>query len=98
VLGYEMKSLAVALMLILTGASYAGAQSPAEKEEAIKALFTRFYEGWNVHDPDAMVSIYVADIDHINVWGEWNKAKEAVRKDLAAIHSASARNSQESSP
>jgi uncharacterized protein (TIGR02246 family) len=41
-----------------------------------------------------MVSIYAEDIDHINVWGEWNKGKDAVHKDLAAIHSGSARNSQ----
>ena len=53
-----------------------------------------FMGGWNAHDVDEMVSIYAEDIDHINVWGEWNKGKQAVRKDLAAIHSASARNSQ----
>jgi len=89
-----IKPLAIALMLIFTTGSYAGQQPPAEEEQAIRTVLTRFYDGWNAHDPNAMISIYAEDIDHINVWGEWNKGKAAIRKDLAAIHSASARNSQ----
>lgn len=57
-------------------------------------MLARFYAGWNAHDPDAMVSIYSEDIDHINVFGEWDKGKASIREDLVAIHSASARNSQ----
>ena len=89
-----IKPLAIALMLIFTTGSYAGQQPPAEEEQDIRTVLTRFYDGWNAHDPNAMISIYAEDIDHINVWGEWNKGKAAIRKDLAAIHSASARNSQ----
>jgi len=89
-----MKPIAIVMMLILSVCSYAGEQKQTEEEKAIATVLTRFYDGWNAHDADAMVSIYAEDIDHINVWGEWNKGKEAVRKDLAAIHSASARNSQ----
>jgi uncharacterized protein (TIGR02246 family) len=89
-----MRLVAFAMMVVFTGASYAGGQTVIEEKQLITALLTHFYDGWNAHDPDAMVSIYAEDIDHINVWGEWNKGKDAVRKDLAAIHSASARNSQ----
>lgn len=89
-----MKPFVIVMMLLFSAWSYAGEQRRTEDEQAIRTVLTRFYDGWNAHDPDAMVSIYAEDIDHINVWGEWNKGKEAVRKDLAAIHSASARNSQ----
>ena len=89
-----MKSLVIVMMLLFTAGSYAGELTQAEEEQAIRNVLARFYEGWNAHDVDEMVSIYAEDIDHINVWGEWNKGKQAVRKDLAAIHSASARNSQ----
>jgi len=92
--GDVMKRFAVVIMLAFTAGSCAGQQPRAEEEQAIKTMLTRFYDGWNAHDPDAMVSIYADDIDHINVWGEWNKGKEAIRKDLAAIHSASAQHSQ----
>jgi len=89
-----MKPFVIVMMLLFSALSHAGEQRRTEDEQAIRTVLTRFYDGWNAHDPDAMVSIYAEDIDHINVWGEWNKGKEAVRKDLAAIHSASARNSQ----
>lgn len=89
-----MKPIVIVMMLILSASSYAGEQKRTDEEQAIRTVLTRFYDGWNAHDADAMVSIYADDIDHINVWGEWNKGKDAVRKDLAAIHSASARNSQ----
>jgi uncharacterized protein (TIGR02246 family) len=69
-------------------------ESRGTAEQEIRNTLQVFYDGWNAHDPEAMVSIYADDIDHINVWGEWNRGKDAVHKDLAAIHSASARNSQ----
>lgn len=89
-----MRRSVIVMMLLFTVGSYAGGQTRAEEEQTIRNVLARFYDGWNAHDPDAMVSIYAEDIDHINVWGEWNKGKQAVRRDLAAIHSASAHNSQ----
>ncbi|MDQ2835652.1 MAG: SgcJ/EcaC family oxidoreductase [Acidobacteriota bacterium] len=88
-----MRRLLIVMMLLFTAVSYVGGQTQTE-EQAIKNVLARFYDGWNAHDPDAMVSIYAEDVDHINVFGEWHKGKESIRKDLAAIHSASARNSQ----
>ena len=88
-------AIALTLMSIFTAGSYAGQQPRAEEKQAIRTVLARFYDGWNAHDPDVMISIYAEDVDHINVWGEWNKGKDEIRKDLAAIHSASARNSRE---
>jgi uncharacterized protein (TIGR02246 family) len=89
-----MRPFVIVMILLFTVGSYADGQTQAEEEQAIRNVLARFYDGWNAHDPDAMVSIYAEDIDHINVWGEWNKGKQAVRADLVAIHSASARDSQ----
>jgi uncharacterized protein (TIGR02246 family) len=75
----------------------AHADQPANRtneEQAIRSTLAKFYAGWNAHDPDAMVSIYSEDIDHIDLFGEWHKGKASIREDLAAIHSASARHSQ----
>lgn len=90
-----MRRLAIVIMLSVAAVAYPGQSTKqAEEEQAIRSVLARFYDGWNTHDPDAMVSIYSEDIDHINVFGEWHKGKALIREDLAAIHSASARNSQ----
>ena len=52
-----------ALALIVVAAVSAGAQpkSPPE-EQAVRAVLARFYDGWNQHDADKMVSAYTEDI------------------------------------
>lgn len=90
-----MRRLAIVLMLSVAAVAYAGQRTKqAEEEQAIRSTLARFYDGWNAHDPDAMVSIYAEDIDHINVSGEWHKGKASIREDLAALHSGYGRNSQ----
>jgi methyltransferase (TIGR00027 family)/uncharacterized protein (TIGR02246 family) len=64
------------------------------EEQAITSVLATFYDGWNAHDLDKMISIYAEDIDHINVFGEWHKGKAAIREDLALVHGGSGRNSQ----
>jgi uncharacterized protein (TIGR02246 family) len=66
----------------------------ADEEQAIRSFLARFYEGWNAHDVDKMVSIYADDIDHINVFGEWHKGKAEIRRDLTFVHTGVGRNSQ----
>jgi uncharacterized protein (TIGR02246 family) len=66
----------------------------SEEERAIKSVLARFYDGWNAHDVDKMVSIYADDIDHINVFGEWHKGKAEIRRDLTFVHQGIGRNSQ----
>jgi uncharacterized protein (TIGR02246 family) len=90
-----MKRFAIVVMLLVAAVAYADQGTrQTDEERAIRTTLARFYDGWNAHDPDAMVSIYSDDIDHIDVFGEWHKGKASIREDLAAIHSASARNSQ----
>ena|ERR1700742_93214 len=90
-----MKRLAIVMMLFVAVTAYAGQSAKqTEEEQSIRTVLARFYDGWNAHDPDMMMSIFSSDIDHIDVFGEWHKGKASLREDIAAIHSASARHSQ----
>jgi uncharacterized protein (TIGR02246 family) len=71
-----------------------GPSGQRDEEQAIRSFLAQFYEGWNAHDVDKMVSIYAEDIDHINVFGQWHKGKAAIRKDLTMVHTGPGRNSQ----
>lgn len=82
-------------MLCTLSSSVSLAQSVTpEDETAIKDLLARFYEGWNTHDVEKMVSVYADDIDHINAFGRWNKGKQAIREDLTQFHAGPGKNSQ----
>ena len=80
--------------MFLTLFSAARAAEGANEEQAIRSTLGVFYEGWNAHDVDKMVSVFADDVDHINVWGEWNRGKEAIQKDLLLVHTGSGKNSQ----
>ncbi|GAC1426694.1 MAG: hypothetical protein NVSMB62_24290 [Acidobacteriaceae bacterium] len=88
-----MKLRVAALALLALAVSitphYAAGQSD---EQPIRAALATFYEGWNTHDADKMVSVFAEDIDHINVFGEWHKGKESIRKELAFVHAGPLRN------
>ncbi len=93
----RLKQLALALMVVGAPVVLAKAQTPPDEEQALRNTLARFYDGWNAHDPEMMVSAYSEDIDHINVFGEWRKGKASIREDLAKIHTGPAgasRNSQ----
>lgn len=64
------------------------------EEAAVRATISRFFEGWNTHNADLMVSAYAEDIDHIDVFGEWQKGRETLRKELARLHAGPLKNSQ----
>jgi hypothetical protein len=90
-----MRTLVIMMMALIAVGVYASEHAnEAEEEQAIRTVLARFYDGWNAHDPDAMVSIYAEDIDHINVFGEWHKGKASIREDLVLLHSGYGRNSQ----
>ena len=76
--------LLFAILLVL-GTVPAATQSPTD-EQAIREVLKRFYDGWNAHDPEMMVSAYAEDIDHIDVFGEWHKGKAEIRKDIEFMH------------
>jgi uncharacterized protein (TIGR02246 family) len=74
------------LALILIAAPTGARADGPEDEAAIRKTLATFYEGWNAHDADKMISTYAEDIDHINVFGEWHKGKVAIREDLVFLH------------
>src|ERR1700730_16780174 len=95
-----MKHKWIAQTVVFAAVLCAGAQvkpqdqisSPSE-EQSVRAVLARFFEGWNTHDADKMVSAYAEDIDHIDVFGEWHKGREALRNELARLHAGPLRNS-----
>jgi len=96
-----MRHLLLAQALIFASAMYTYAQvkpqdgnSPSNEEQAIRVVLAQFYEGWNAHDANKMVSVYAEDIDHINVFGEWQKGRETLRVELARLHAGPLSNSQ----
>jgi uncharacterized protein (TIGR02246 family) len=91
-----MHARLVLIAVLFVGVSLSGAHAAAgdDEEQAIRRTLATFYEGWNSHDVDKMVSVFADDVDHINVWGEWNRGKEAIHKDLTLVHTGSGKNSQ----
>jgi uncharacterized protein (TIGR02246 family) len=91
----KMKSLVVATTLFVAAALNAASQiAPVGEEQAVRKSLARFYDGWNEHDADKMVSAYAEDIDHINVFGEWQKGRATVRAEIARLHAGPLRTSQ----
>src|SRR5262245_11115494 len=85
-LEYGCMGVCLALTLALfANSTYAQSANEAE-EKAIRQLLARFYDGWNTHDVDKMVSVYADDIDHINVFAEWHKGKASIAEDLRLVH------------
>lgn len=82
-------------LAVLCCISVASAAEPGypNEERAIAAVLAGFYEGWNTHDVDKMVSAYADDIDHINVFGEWHKGKADIKQDLVRLHTGTGKNS-----
>jgi uncharacterized protein (TIGR02246 family) len=88
---------AVVFAVVLCAGTGAKAQDQVRTpndEQGIRAVLARFYEGWNTHDADKMVSAYAEDIDHIDVFGEWQRGRETLRAELARLHAGPLRNSQ----
>lgn len=80
-----MRKRVLLTLLLALGTAPTATQSPAD-EQAIRDVLKTFYDGWNAHDPEMMVSAYAEDIDHIDVFGEWHKSKTEIRKDLEFMH------------
>ena len=87
----KRRERAIAGFLLLMSACHAAVATQADDEAAIRKTLATFYEGWNEHDPDKMISTYAEDIDHINVFGEWHKGKSSIRDDIAGLHNGPVR-------
>jgi uncharacterized protein (TIGR02246 family) len=80
-----LSCLAIVLAAPLDARSPDASQSA--EEAAIRSVLTRFYEGWNSHDVEKMISAYSEDVDHINTRAKWNQGKPAIREALSIFHS-----------
>ena len=90
-----MRRLSLAIALLAAAVLNTGAQTqPPSDEQGVRATIARFYEGWNEHNAAKMVSAYAEDIDHIDVFGEWQKGRETLRKELARLHAGPLKTSQ----
>ena len=93
-LNFPYLSIYLAMLCTLSASVSLAQSATSEDETAIKDLLARFYEGWNTHDVEKMVSVYADDIDHINAFGRWNKGKQAIKDDLSQFHAGPGKNSQ----
>ena len=87
-----MKIARMLICTLLLTASCAVASTEQGDESGVRKSIDTFYEGWNTHDADKMVSVFADDIDHIDVFGEWHKGKESMREELATVHAGPFRN------
>jgi uncharacterized protein (TIGR02246 family) len=77
------------ILVALTALSMTvSAQNGGQEEQEIRSTLQVFYDGWNAHDIDKIVSVYADDIDHINVMGVWHKGKAEIRDDITRLTAA----------
>jgi uncharacterized protein (TIGR02246 family) len=88
-----MRSIILAAALVIVAATVS-AQPQSTDEQAVRSVIARFYEGWNKHDADKMVSAYAPDIDHIDVFGEFQQGRETLRAELKRLHAGPLHDSQ----
>ena len=60
------------------------------EDKAIRELVDHFYDGWNSHDVEKMVSVYADSIDHVNAFGEWHTGKQTMKEELTKFHAGPA--------
>jgi uncharacterized protein (TIGR02246 family) len=88
---YLYFSLSIALTLCV---SILFGQSPKPKEDAaIREVVTRFYDAWNAHDADKMVSVYDDSIDHVNAFAEWHTGRQTMKEELIKFHAGPGKDS-----
>ena len=70
------------------------AQSASKDEEStIRSVLARFYDGWNTHDAEKMISVFADDIDHVNVFAEWHRGKADLLEEIRRFHAGPGKNS-----
>ena len=87
-----LTSVCLAIITTAPICAHSAEAGRAEDEATIKTVLARFYEGWNAHNVDKMVSVYAEDVDHINVYAKWSQGKVAIREAIRSFHSGRGRN------
>lgn len=70
-----------------------GQSKNSKEDSAIRDVISHFYDGWNIHDADKMVSVYADSIDHINAFAEWRTGKQTMKEELIKFHAGSGKDS-----
>jgi uncharacterized protein (TIGR02246 family) len=70
-----------------------GQSTNSREDTAVKEIITRFYDGWNLHDADKMVSAYDDSIDHINAFAEWRTGRQTLKDELIKFHAGPGKDS-----
>ena len=78
--------LCLTVTCILSASLLFGQSIKSKDDVAIRALVARFYEGWNSHDAEKMVSVYADSIEHVNAFGEWNTGSQTMKEKLTQFH------------
>jgi uncharacterized protein (TIGR02246 family) len=89
----KLLSFCITLTITLSaGISFGQLQNPGE-DSAVRKVITGFYDGWNVHDADKMVSTYHDSIDHINAFAEWRTGRQTMKDELIRFHAGPGKDS-----
>ncbi len=84
----------LAMTFTLCASILFGQSKNSKEDTAIREVITRFYDGWNVHDADKMVSVYADSIDHINAFAEWRTGKQTMKEELIKFHAGPGKDSR----
>jgi len=90
----QLLLLLVATMFAMPLVAQSFDKAQTADEVAVRAVLARFYEGWNSHDVEKMVSVYAEDVDHINTRARWNQGKPAIREALRIFHAGPGKGDQ----
>ena len=82
-----------AITFILSASLLFGQSGNVKEDADIRGVITRFYDGWNVHDADKMVSVYDDSIDHINAFAEWRTGRQTLKEELIKFHAGPGKDS-----
>lgn len=94
--GLMLFALLVAFGPVAPRGEAGGAQATrgrAADVSEIAKVESKWEAGWNSHDIAAMVRLFAADADVVNLAGEWFKGREAFAKSLEGLHSAKTKES-----
>jgi uncharacterized protein (TIGR02246 family) len=64
-----------------------------DPDSQIALIVARWTLGWNAHDADVLASLVAADVDFVNVRGQWLRGAEEFQQLHRSIHQAHLRQS-----
>lgn len=81
------------IVFTLCVSSLFGQSKDSMEDHAVREVVTRFYDGWNAHDADKMVSVYDDSVDHVNAFAEWHTGRQTMKEELIKFHAGPGKDS-----